>query len=68
MPKPRRPNKKTVARVIKWLNEELGVELSGQCIDLEDGEMYQSMMNYDAEDVEKLYKLQQRGLLWEREE
>lgn len=61
--KPRRPRKQTVARVVAWLQDELDLTVTGQCIDLDAGITYDSLMNYDAEAIEKLAKHLKRGTL-----
>lgn len=56
MSNPRRPNKKTVLKVVTWLQEELGLSLYGQCADTEAGIYYGSLMDYDIDQIEQLYK------------
>lgn len=63
----RRPNNKTISRVIAYLNT-LGIDLYGQCIDLDTGETFTGLMDYNEEDVFKLMKLVQKNAFWSKEQ
>ncbi len=52
----RRPNNKTIRKVIEYL-ESVGLSVYGQCADLDAGVLYQSNMDYGADDVLKYIKV-----------
>jgi hypothetical protein len=59
------PAEKTVARVIKHLEKDLGLSVYGRNVDLKDGQLLDAFRDYRAKDVLRLRKLVLKDVLWE---
>lgn len=64
----RRPNKKTVAKVVAWLQDELDLRIYGQCADTKLGIYFDSLMDYDLEQIEELYAHLKDGTMTQHSE
>ncbi len=62
--KPYRPQAKTIKAVVEYLKAELGLSVYGQNVNLNSGEEYPSLMDYDADDIIKYRKLVENDELW----
>lgn len=52
---------KTLLKVIKYLEDELGLSVYGPCRDLESGEEKDALMDYTPEDCVRLRELVLKG-------
>lgn len=59
----RSPNKKTVIKVISWL-EHHGLSIYGPCVDIETGQEFPSLMDYNADSAIKYIKLLRKDKIW----
>jgi effector-binding domain-containing protein len=58
----RRPNTKTIEKVFAWL-EDHGMEVAGPNCDVDTGQGYHGMKNYNADTAIKLAKHVDKGTL-----
>lgn len=59
----RPPANKTIRKVVEYL-ASLNLSIYGQCMNTETGQLFESFMDYDADDIIKLRALIRSDGLW----